>query len=213
MSGNIFSEILKYLQNNWSTLLLLIMEHIGMVVCGLLLALVVGIPLGILAARSEKTGSAILALANVIQVFPSLALLALLMVFFGIGFTSVVIGLFLYSLLPIIRNTYVGLKEVDKSITEAGRGVGMTAFQLLAKVQIPLSLSFILSGIRIAAVIAIGVATLAPFIGGEGLGKEIYSGINLRDPVKIYVSAILAALIAIFADFLLGKAQKRARID
>ncbi|MBN6187205.1 ABC transporter permease [Aneurinibacillus sp. BA2021] len=213
MSENIYSDTVRYLANNWDTLLLLTVQHIGMVVSGVFLALIVGIPLGILAARKERAAGAILALANVIQVFPSLALLAILMIFFGIGFTSVVIGLFLYSLLPIIRNTYVGLKEVDKSATEAGVGVGMTAFQLLMKVQLPLALSFILSGIRIAAVIAIGVATLAPFIGGEGLGKEIYSGINLRDPIKIYTSAILAALLAIAADLLLGKAQKRARIE
>lgn len=213
MSENIYSDIARYLGNNWDTLLLLMLQHIGMVLSGIILALVVGIPLGILAARNERAATIILALANIIQVFPSLALLALLMIFFGIGFTSVVIGLFLYSLLPIIRNTYVGLREVDKSTTEAGIGVGMTASQLLLKVQLPLSLSFILAGIRIAAVIAIGVATLAPFIGGEGLGKEIYSGINLRDPIKIYTSAILAALLAIIADLLLGKAQKKARIE
>ncbi|GEN34530.1 MULTISPECIES: ABC transporter permease [Aneurinibacillus] len=213
MSDITFNDVLRYLQNNWDTLLALTFQHIVMVFTGLVLALVVGIPLGILAARKEKTAPVILAVANLIQVFPSLAMLAVLMVFFGIGFTSVVIGLFLYSLLPIIRNTYVGLKEVDKGAIEAGRGVGMTAFQLLTKVQIPLSLSFIVAGIRIAAVIAIGVATLAPFIGGEGLGKEIYSGINLRDPIRIYSSAILAALLAIIADFLLGIVQKRASVE
>jgi osmoprotectant transport system permease protein len=166
---------------------LLIGQHIVMVLFGLVLALIVGIPLGILSAKNEKAGKYILAIANLIQVFPSLALLAMLMVIFGIGFYSVVIALFLYSLLPIIRNTYVGLKEVDSSILEAGKGVGMTKFQILRKIQIPLSLSFIFSGIRLATVIAIGVATLAPFIGEDGLGKEIYSGINLRDPVKIIV--------------------------
>lgn len=205
--------VIRYLQHNWDNLLLLIGQHIVMVLFGLVLALIVGIPLGILSARNERAGKYILALANLIQVFPSLALLAMLMVIFGIGFYSVVIALFLYSLLPIIRNTYVGLKEVDSSILEAGKGVGMTRFQILRKVQIPLSLSFIFSGIRLAAVIAIGVATLAPFIGGEGLGKEIYSGINLRDPVKIYTSAIITAILAILADYLLGKAEKKTRVE
>ncbi|MGM7721488.1 ABC transporter permease [Metabacillus sp. Hm71] len=206
------NAFIQYIEHNWSTLLLLTFQHIAMVVLGVALALVVGIPLGIISAKNERAASIILAFANIIQVFPSLALLAVLMVFFGIGFTSVVIGLFLYSLLPIIRNTYVGLKEVDESTVEAGIGVGMTKFQLLTKVQFPLSLPFILAGVRIAAVIAIGVATLAPFIGGEGLGKEIYSGINLRDNVKIYTSAILAAILALFADFLLSKAQKRVNV-
>jgi osmoprotectant transport system permease protein len=205
--------VIRYLQHNWDNLLLLIGQHIVMVLLGLVLALIVGIPLGILSAKNERAGKYILAIANLIQVFPSLALLAMLMVIFGIGFSSVVIALFLYSLLPIIRNTYVGLKEVDQSILEAGKGVGMTKFQLLRKVQIPLSLSFIFSGIRLAAVIAIGVATLAPFIGGEGLGKEIYSGINLRDPVKIYTSAIITAILAILADYLLGKAERKTRVD
>ncbi|MCH5583765.1 ABC transporter permease [Shimazuella sp. AN120528] len=205
--------VIRYFQHNWDNLLVLIGQHIVMVAFGLLLALIVGIPLGILSAKNERAGKYILAIANLIQVFPSLALLAMLMVIFGIGFYSVVIALFLYSLLPIIRNTYVGLKEVDQSILEAGKGVGMTKFQILRKVQIPLSLSFIFSGIRLAAVIAIGVATLAPFIGGEGLGKEIYSGINLRDPVKIYSSAIITAILAILADYLLGKAEKKTRVE
>ncbi|MGC4377691.1 ABC transporter permease [Fictibacillus sp. Mic-4] len=207
------NDFILYIQNNWETLLYLTFQHIMMVLLGVALALVVGIPLGMIAAKNNRAASIILAIANLIQVFPSLALLAVLMVLFGIGFYSVVIGLFLYSLLPIIRNTYVGLKEVDQSVLESGKGVGMTKFQLLMKVQFPLSLPFILSGIRIAAVIAIGVATLAPFIGGEGLGKEIYSGISMRDNVKIYTSAILAAILALIADFLLGKAQERAKVD
>jgi osmoprotectant transport system permease protein len=204
---------LQYIEHNWDNLLLMIGQHIVMVLFGIILALLVGIPLGVWSAKSERAGKYILAIANLIQVFPSLALLAVLMVLFGIGFYSVVIALFLYSLLPIIRNTYVGLKEVDQSILEAGKGVGMTKFQLLRKVQIPLSLSFIFSGIRLAAVIAIGVATLAPFIGGEGLGKEIYAGINLRDPVKIYTSAIITALLAILADYLLGLAERKTRVE
>lgn len=205
--------IINYFQYSWDNLLLYIGQHILMVICGLALALLVGIPLGIYAAKNETVGKYIIAIANLIQVFPSLALLAVLMVLFGIGFKSVVIALFLYSLLPIIRNTYVGLKEVDKSAIEAGKGMGMTRFQLLRKVQIPLSLSFIFSGVRLAAVIAIGVATLAPFIGGEGLGKEIYAGINLRDPIKIYSSAIITAILAIVVDYLLGKAERKTRVE
>jgi osmoprotectant transport system permease protein len=205
--------VLDYFRYNWDNLLVLIYQHILMVICGLILALIIGIPLGIMSARNEKAAKFILAISNLIQVFPSLALLAMLMVVFGIGFNSVVIALFLYSLLPIIRNTYVGLKEVDQSALEAGKGLGMTKFQLLRQIQIPLSFSFILSGIRLATVIAIGVATLAPFIGGEGLGKEIYSGINLGDPIKIYASAILTAILAILVDYFLGKAEKRARVE
>jgi len=182
-----------------------------MVLCGLGLALVVGIPLGIVSARNERLAQIILATANIVQVLPSLALLALLMIMLGLGFKTIVVGLFLYSLLPVIRHTYVGLKQVDKGITDAGRGVGMSALQLLTKVQLPLSLPFLMAGLRVAAVIAIGVATLAPLIGGDGLGREIYSGLNMRNNVKIFAGAIPAAMLAILADIVLGRMQSRFR--
>lgn len=203
------SDLFGYFVNNWDHLLMLTIDHIIMVVAGIALALIAGIPLGIISAKNEVLARIILSIANIIQVFPSIALLGLLMVFFGLGFKTVVVGLFLYSLLPIISNTYVGLREVDESVSEAGKGLGMTVTQLLLKVQLPLSLPFLLAGIRIAAVIAVGVATLAPFIGGDGLGKDIVAGINTRQDVKIYGGAIVAALLAILADVALGQAQKR----
>ncbi|UUZ82997.1 ABC transporter permease [Paenibacillus sp. P26] len=202
----------SYIGENWSYLLELTYQHIIMVALGLLLALVFGVPLGIIAAKNRALGSVILTAANVIQVFPSLALLVLLMVVFGLGFKTVVVGLFLYSLLPMIRNTYVGLTQVDRSIMEAGRGVGMSPLQLLVKVQLPLALPFLMTGIRVAAVIAIGVATIAPLIGGEGLGREIYAGINMDNQARLYAGAIPAALLALLADFLLGRLQRRVRV-
>jgi len=202
-------EFFQYLGKNWDDLLALTYEHILMVIIGMGIALVIGILLGIICTKNDRLASVILAIANLIQVFPSLALLTVLMLFFGLGSSTVVIGLVLYSLLPIIRNTYVGLKEVDESVTQAGKGVGMNTLQLLLKVQLPLSLPFLLAGVRIAMVISIGVAALAPFIGGGGLGKTIYSGINLRDPMQIYSGALIAAILAILADYLLGKAQNR----
>jgi osmoprotectant transport system permease protein len=204
-------EIFIYMGNNWGYLLELTFEHILMVVYGITLALIVGVPLGILCAKNEKLAPLILSVANIIQIIPSLALLAILMLYFGLGFTTVVVGLFLYSLLPIIRNTYVGLKEVDEHILEAGTGMGMTSMQLLAKIQLPLSLPFIMAGFRVAAVIAVGVASIAPYIGGDGLGREIVTGINGRDNIKIYAGAIPAALLAIIADLILGKMEKRMK--
>jgi len=203
----------RYIRENWMDLLVFTGQHIFMVLIGLLLALAVGIPLGVLASRNRRTGQVILTLANIIQVFPSLALLVLLMVAFGLGTTTVVIGLFLYSLLPIIRNTYVGLTQVDKSIMEAGKGVGMSPLQVMLSVQVPLALPFILTGIRIAAVIAIGVATIAPLVGGDGLGREIYSGINMSNSARLYAGAIPAALLALVADLLLEKVQQSARLS
>lgn len=211
MDQNGTMQLFEYMQDNWLHLLSLTLSHIVMVLCGLGLALIVGIPLGIISARNERLASVILAVANIIQVIPSLALLALLMIMLGMGFKTIVAGLFLYSLLPVIRNTYVGLKQVDAGITEAGKGVGMSQLQLLLKVQLPLSLPFLMAGLRVAAVIAIGVATLAPLIGGDGLGREIYSGLNLRNNLKIYAGAIPAALLAILADILLGRLQNKFR--
>ncbi|WP_276353305.1 ABC transporter permease [Cohnella caldifontis] len=209
MNRSGFAGLLEYVRENWPHLLSLTWDHVVMVLCGLGLALIVGIPLGILCARREKLAPVILAAANVVQVLPSLALLALLMIVLGLGFKTIVVGLFLYSLLPIIRNTYVGLKQVDAGIAEAGKGVGMSQLQLLAKVQLPLAMPFLAAGLRLAAVIAIGVATLAPLIGGDGLGREIYSGLNMRNDVKIYAGAIPAAALAILADALLGRWQGR----
>ncbi|HLR10511.1 MAG TPA: ABC transporter permease [Sporosarcina sp.] len=204
-----FLNFFTYFFSNWSHLLELTIEHIIMVVTGLGLSLIVGIPLGVISAKNERLGKVIIAIASFIQVFPSIALLGILMIVLGLGFKTVVVGLFLYSLLPIIRNTYTGLKEVDPSITEAGRGVGMTAMQLLVKVQLPLAVPFLLAGVRVAAVIAIGVATLAPFVGGDGLGGDIMSGINSRNTNKIYSGAVVAALLSILADWSLGKTQQR----
>lgn len=202
-------EFLNYFINAFPKLLEMTYEHIGMVFLGIGLALLIGIPLGILCTKSKSFETIIITIANLIQVIPSLALLAILMLVFGLGFKTVVVGLFLYSLLPIIRNTAVGLKEVEEDAIEAGKGVGMTAFQLLTKVKFPLSLPFILAGVRIALIIAVSVATLAPFVGGEGLGREIVSGINVRDDYKIFSGAIFAAGLAILFDSLLGLVQKR----
>lgn len=194
---------------NWFYLVELTVSHLSMVALGVLFALIIGVLLGIISTSNKRVASIVLSIANIIQVFPSLALLALLMLLFGLGFKTVVVGLFLYSLLPIIRNTYVGLNEVDNSLIEAGKGMGMTNLQILFQVKIPMSIPFVLAGIRIATVIAIGVATLAPFIGGEGLGREIVAGINLRDSNKIYAGAIIAACLAVIIDFGLGRVQKR----
>lgn len=208
-----FSNFINYFTSSIGDLLGMTYEHIGMVFLGIGLALVVGLPLGVLCTKNKTFETIIITLANLIQVIPSLALLAILMLIFGLGFNTVVIGLFLYSLLPIIRNTAVGLKEVEQESIEAGHGMGMTSLQLLMRVKFPLSFSFILAGVRIAMVIAVSVATLAPFVGGEGLGREIVAGINVRDADKIFSGAIFTAALAILIDYLLGLLQKKLEVN
>lgn len=205
------TELVKYMIENYQELLALSIEHILMVGYGIGLALLVGIPLGIISAKYERLAPIIISLVNILQLVPSIAMLAILMLYFGFGFKTIVIGLFFYSLMPIVKNTYVGIKEVDESIIEAGVGNGMTAFQLLYKIQFPLSIPFLMAGIRLAAVIAISVATIGPYIGAGGLGKEIISGISLQSDVKIYAGAIPATLIAVLADFILGKIENKTK--
>lgn len=140
------TELLQYMSDNSAELIALTVEHIVMVLQAMGLALLVGVPLGILAAKVERLAPVILSLVNILQLIPSLAMLAILLIYFGLGNETVVIGLFFYSLLPIVRNTYVGIKEVDPGVSEAGIGIGMTPFQLLAKVQFPLSIPFLMAG-------------------------------------------------------------------
>lgn len=208
---NFINEIITYMGENADELLAFTIEHILMVLYGLGLALLIGIPLGILAAKVEKLAPIIISVTNVIQLIPSIALLAILMLYFGFGFKTVVMGLFLYSLLPIVKNTYVGIKEVDASIVEAGIGNGMTSLQLLTKIQFPLSVPFLMAGLRLAAVIAISVATIGPYIGADGLGRIIVSGISLQSDVQIYAGAIPATLLAIIADFILGQMENKTQ--
>jgi|SRR5690625_1147955 len=205
------TELASYMIKNYQELLGLAVEHMLMVGYGIGLALLVGVPLGIISAKYERLAPIIISLVNILQLIPSLAMLAILMLYFGFGFKTIVIGLFFYSLMPIVKNTYVGIKEVEESVIEAGIGNGMTPLQLLYKIQFPLSIPFLMAGIRLAAVIAISVATIGPYIGAGGLGREIISGISLQSDVKIYAGAIPATIIAIITDFILGRIEMRTK--
>lgn len=204
-----FSDFMSYVSRNSGMLWEYFIQHLTMVIIGLGLAIIVGVPLGILCSKNKWAAKVILFITNILQVVPSLAMLVVLMLWLGLGTKTVMVGLFLYSLNPIARNTYVGLKQVDPSYLESGKGIGMSAFQLLIKVRFPLSLTYIMSGLRIAAVIAIGVVTIAPLVGGGGLGREIYAGLNSNNSLRIFAGAIPAALLAIVADIVLGILQRK----
>jgi osmoprotectant transport system permease protein len=182
--------------------------HIGLTFLSLLLAMVAGLPVGIIIARRKKLAGSVLGFAGVLQTIPSIALLGFLIPVLGIGALPAIAALFLYALLPIIRNTYTGIRQVDAAIVDAAKGMGMTASQVLLKVQIPLALPVILAGIRTATVINVGVATLAAYIAAGGLGEFIFGGIALNNTNMILAGAIPAALLAIFFDFLLSVVQK-----
>lgn len=184
----------------------LVGEHLLLTGIAVVLAILFAVPLGIVLTRREALSGPVLAMTGIIQTIPSLALLAFMIPIpgLGLGTRSAVVALFLYALLPILRNTVTGIREVDAAAVEAARGMGLTDSQLLRLVELPLALPTVMAGIRTATVISIGVATLAAFIGAGGLGEPILTGLQLNEPLLILSGAVPAALLALLADFLLG---------
>jgi osmoprotectant transport system permease protein len=192
----------------------LVLEHVWLVGISTLLAVVIGLPLGVLLARQPLLRKPILGGANVMQTVPSLALFGLLMPVPWLGERAdrlVILALTLYALLPIIRNTYVGITGVDAAVLEAGRGMGMTDVQLLFQVQLPLALGVIVAGVRVATVVSVGVATIAAAVGAGGLGEYIFRGLAMVNNQLILAGAIPAAALALFADVALGFIERQLR--
>jgi len=196
-------KLLSFLNNNLDTLFHLIIEHLQMTGTALLIAILIGVPLGILITRYRRLAEPILAIANVFQTIPSIAFFGILIPILGIGKQTAILVLFLYALLPIIKNTYTGIEGVSPSMVDAARGMGMTNMQILRMIELPQALSVIMAGIRVSTVINIGTTTIAAYIGGGGLGEFIFKGIQLYRNEMILAGAIPAALLAIIADKLL----------
>ncbi len=207
-------SFLDFLLRNRSEALTLTLEHILLVSVATLIAVAVGVPLGIAVARRARLRRWVLGVANILQTVPSLALFGFLLpvpLLGGIGARTAIVALVLYALLPIIRNTYAGLSSVDPAVIEAARGMGMTDRQLLRYVELPLALGVILAGIRVATVISVGVATIAAAIGAGGLGTYIFRGLAMVNNHVILAGAVPAALLALLADFSLGWAERRLK--
>ncbi|MCE4956415.1 ABC transporter permease [Macrococcoides caseolyticum] len=196
--------MIEFLKQNQAELFTKTLEHISISLLSLLAAVIVAVPLGILLTKSDKLAKVVLSITSVLQTVPSLAILAMMIPFFGIGTVPAVIALFLYVLLPILNNTYLGIQSVKKDAKEAGRAMGMTQNQILRMVELPLAVPVIMSGIRLSAVYAISWATLASYIGAGGLGDFIFNGLNLFQPNLIIAGAILVTLLALITDFLLS---------
>jgi len=190
-------------------LLYLSLEHMLLVLLAVAGATILGILLGILAYQIKILRTPILALVDILQTIPSLALLALLMIFFGLGNSTLIVGLVLYSLLPITRNTYTGLSMVSPSLKDAAKGMGMTRLQCIGKVELPLAFPLIFSGIKIAIVTGLSVAVIGVLIGSGGLGYPIYRGIQTRNLGKILQGAIPVVLLAFIFDYLMTKIEGR----
>jgi len=208
MKRSLGEELIRQLDMRRDDLFGAIVQHMELVFMSMMLAIAIGVPLGIVITRFSKLQSVVLGSAGVLQTVPSLALLGFMIPLFGIGVRTAVVALFLYSLLPIIRNTFTGIRDVDKSILEAAKGMGMTDLQILFKVQLPLALSVIMAGIRTSTVINVGTATLAAFIGAGGLGDFIFLGISRNIDALVLLGAIPAAVLALLFDFLLGLLER-----
>jgi len=184
------------------------LQHIGLTFISLFIAVLIGLPLGILITRRKRLSGPVLGVAGVLQTIPSIALLGFMIPVLGIGAKPAIVALLLYALLPIIRNTYTGITGVDPAIKEAAIAMGMSKWQVLFKAELPLAMPVIFAGIRTATVITVGVATLASYIAAGGLGEFIFGGISLNNTNMILAGAIPAALLAILFDFLLSRLQK-----
>jgi osmoprotectant transport system permease protein len=202
----------QFVMQNRAQVVELTLEHLWLVGASTLLAVLIGIPLGILITRRPALYGPVLGSANLIQTIPSLALFGFLLPAPWIGARAerlAILALTLYALLPLIRNTYSGIKGVDRAVIEAGRGMGMTDRQLLWQVELPLSLGVILAGVRVATVISIGLATIAAAIGAGGLGEFIFRGLSMVNNQVILAGAVPAAMMALLADFSFGWLEKR----
>ena len=201
--------LLKYYEVNGNYVWDQFLTHFLISIYGVLFAAIITVPIGFYIARHTKLAGWVISLANIIQTIPSLAMLSILMVLIGLGTNTVVVTVFLYSILPILKNTYTAVNNVDKILLDVAKGLGMTNGQIRLKVEIPLSLSVIMAGIRNAIVIAIGITAVGTFIGAGGLGDIISRGINVTDgSAIIWAGALPTALMAVICDLALGKIER-----
>ena len=195
-------SILNYFVNNLNLILKLTVEHIKITVIAVSISTVIGVAIGILITRFRRAATPVIGIAGIIYTIPSLALFGMLIPFIGIGIKPALIALILYSQLALIRNTFVGIVHIDSAIREAGRGMGMSPLQFLRMVELPVALPVIMAGIRTAAVMNIGTATIAAYIGAGGLGWLIFRGIASVNTEQIVAGALPVTLLAIGVDFL-----------
>src|SRR6185436_11831176 len=202
----------EFLKANWADILAHIAQHVWLVFIAIAIAMVIGLPVGILISRKKGLRAPVLGIANVMQTIPSLALFGFLIplpFIGGIGPRTAIVALVFYALLPIIRNTVTGILGVDKSVREAAVAMGMTDRQVLLQVELPLAMSVILTGVRVAVVITIGVAIIAAEVGAGGLGEYIFRGLRLNDNRLLLAGAVPSAMMALAADFGFGLIEKR----
>ena len=207
---NLFQQFIAYFQENGGYVFAQFVRHFLISIYGVLFAAIVGIPLGIWISKMMRMADWVIRIANIIQTIPSLAMISILMIGMGLGVNVVILTIFLYSLLPIIKNTYTGMRQVDRNTLDVGKGMGMTSWQRLYMIELPLSVSVIMAGIRNALVVAIGITAIGAFVGAGGLGDIIIRGTNATNGASIILAGALpTALMAIITDLGLGFIERR----
>lgn len=201
--------MIEFFSSHGTELLYKTGEHIYISAIAILLGVLVAVPLGILLTRIPKIADNLISFIGILQTIPSLAILAFFIPLLGIGKFPAIVALFFYSVLPILRNTYTGVKGVDSNILEAGKGMGMSNLESVVKIELPLALPVIMAGIRLATVYLIGWATLAAFIGGGGLGDFIFDGLNLYQPSLIVAGTVPATILALIAGWMLSVIESK----
>ncbi|MDY7432713.1 ABC transporter permease [Bacillus sp. V26] len=203
------NHIIEFLQTNGGELLYKTYEHISISLIAVILGVAAAVPLGIVLTRMKKGAGTIIGIVNIIQTLPSLAILAFFIPLLGVGKVPAIVALFFYSVLPILRNTYTGIRGVNKNLLESGKGIGMTAAEQIRLVELPLAAPVIMAGIRTSTIYLIGWATLASFIGGGGLGDYIFIGLNLYQPEYIIGGAVPVTILAIVIDYVLALTERK----
>ncbi|WP_346914060.1 ABC transporter permease [Clostridium sp.] len=201
-------EVFQLYIDRWQFFLNLIVEHLKIAGISILIAAIIGLILGVFISEYKKTSPLILGITNFVYTIPSISLLGFLIPFSGIGNTTAVIALTIYALLPMVRNTYTGIENIDSSIIESAKGMGSTPFEILYKVKLPLATTVILSGLRNMVVMTIALAGIASFIGAGGLGVAIYRGITTNNTSMTIAGSLLIALLALVSDFIIGSIEK-----
>ena len=202
------TEIVEVIQERWDFFLGLLLEHIQISAVAIVIAMAIGLAVGILISDYRGSSKVVMGIINFIYTIPSISLLGFLIPLSGVGDTTAIIALTVYALLPMVRNTYTGLTNVDPLLLEAAKGMGSTRLQILTKVKLPLAMPVIVSGIRNMAVMTIALSGISSFIGAGGLGVAIYRGITTNNMALTFVGSLLIAILAVAVDFLIGQLEK-----
>ncbi|MEC3655221.1 ABC transporter permease [Bacillus siamensis] len=207
------NQAVQFLQTNGAELLYKTWEHLYISLIAVMAGILAAVPLGVLLTRMKRGAGTVIGIVNIIQTLPSLAILAFFIPLLGVGKVPAIAALFFYSVLPILRNTYTGILGVNRHLLESGKGIGMTAWEQIRLVELPLAAPVIMAGIRTSAIYLIGWATLASFIGGGGLGDYIFIGLNLYQPEYIIAGAVPVTMLAAAVDCMLGMTERKVTPD